>query len=219
MLRFVLFDIDDTLFPSTEFSSLARKNALTSMIGMGLRYDYNTLNKKLMRIIKQKGSNYEGHFDELCKQLKIKNPEKYVAAAVASYHDTKTSIQPFPQVPLLLLRLKEQGFKIYAATSGNSIKQWDKLIRLRLSLYFDGVFVTKKEKDKNFYKKILSELRAKPEECLMIGDREDVDILPAKQVGIKTIRVLTGKYSEIPSKADFISNNIHDLSSILAKLK
>jgi FMN phosphatase YigB (HAD superfamily) len=155
----------------------------------------------------------------LCRQLKVKQPEKYVAAAVASYHDTKTSIQPFPKIPLLLLHLKEKGFRIYAATSGNSVKQWDKLIRLRVSLYFDGVFVTPNEKDSKFYKKILSELGTKAENCIMIGDREEVDITPAKLVGMRTIRVLAGKYAASQdSNADFVAKNPSDLVSIFQKL-
>lgn len=218
MIKFILFDIDDTLFPSTEFSTLARTNAINAMISMGLKSDYNSLNLRLQKIIEKKGSNYEGHFDELCKQLKVKEPGKYVAAAIAAYHDTKTAIQPFPTVPLTLLRLKENGYKLYVATSGISTKQWDKLIRLRLALYFDNVFVTEKEKDSQFYKKILVTLGAKPEECIIIGDREDNDIKPAKSIGIKTIRVLTGKHAKIPSKADFIINSISELPSIFAKL-
>ncbi|MFH1520784.1 MAG: TIGR02253 family HAD-type hydrolase [Candidatus Micrarchaeota archaeon] len=219
MLKFILFDIDDTLFPSTEFSTLARTNAINAMISMGLNFDYNFLNSKLQKIIEKKGSNYEGHFDELCKQLKVKEPEKYIAAAVAAYHDTKTAIQPFPTVPLTLLRLKENGFKLYIATSGISTKQWDKLIRLRLALYFDGVFVTEKEKDSSFYKKIITALDVKPNECVIIGDREDTDIKPAKSIGIRTVRVLTGKHGNVPSRADFIINSIRELPSIVAKIR
>ncbi|VVC04123.1 Glyceraldehyde 3-phosphate phosphatase [Candidatus Bilamarchaeum dharawalense] len=219
MLKFVLFDIDDTLFPSTEFSTLARKNALNAMISMGLDTNYQSLNSRLTKIIEKKGSNYEGHFNELCRQLKVSEPERFIAAAIAAYHDTKTAIQPFSTVPLTLLHLKESGFKIYVATSGNSIKQWDKLIRLRLALYFDGVFVTEKEKDQMFYKRILVKLKAKPEECIIIGDREDADILPAKSVGIRTIRVLTGKYSSIKSRADFTIRDIGGLLPIFHRFK
>jgi hypothetical protein len=41
-------------------------------------------------------------------RMKIKEPGKYVAAAVAAYHDTKTAIAPFPKVPLTLLKLREK---------------------------------------------------------------------------------------------------------------
>ncbi len=216
----ILFDIDDTLFPSTEFSSLARKNALNAMLGMGLDCSYTDLSRRLDKIIEKYGSNYDKHFDKLCKQLKVKDSGKYVAAAIAAYHDTKTAIQPFPTVPLTLITLKERGHRLYVATRGKSTKQWDKLIRLRLALFFDGVFVSEK-KDSTFYRSVLKKLHVSPSECIMVGDREDADIAPAKQVGIITVRLFHkgGKYSN--SKDNFAQKKTHanysisDLSGIL----
>jgi len=218
MVKYLLFDIDDTLFPSTEFSALARKNALNAMISMGLECDYDTLSSKLAAIIEMKGSNYPGHFDDLCAQLGIKEPGRYIAAAVAAYHDTKTSIAPFPKVPPSLLRLRESGCRLFIATQGNSIKQWDKLIRLRIALYFEGVFVSeelKEDKGPAFYRKVLKSLNAKPDDCIMVGDREDTDILPAREVGMKTVRVLYGKQAHLPTKADFAIKDISELINIL----
>jgi len=50
MAKYILFDIDDTLFPSTEFSALARKNALTAMIRLGIDKDHETLSSALKSI-------------------------------------------------------------------------------------------------------------------------------------------------------------------------
>jgi putative hydrolase of the HAD superfamily len=221
MMINVLFDIDDTLFPSSEFSSLARSNALTAMMRLGLEGEQNSLRALLDGIIAQKGSNYQGHFDELCKQLGVKDPARYVAAGVAAYHDTKSSIQPFPRVPITLLRLKEMGARLYVATNGNSIKQWDKLIRLNIAFYFDDVYVSEeigRTKDHQFYEEVLRRINAKPSECVMVGDREDADIEPAKSVGIRTIRILKGKYRDIPSNADHVINEFEEIVDILQRL-
>jgi len=219
MIKHVLLDIDDTLFPSTEFSSLARKNALNAMISMGLGYDYGELNETLSKLIQKKGSNYPKHFNELCKQLEIKNPGRFIAAAVAAYHNTKTSIQTYPTTQLTLLKLKERGYKLYIATNGDSIKQWDKLIRLNIALYFREVFVSEeigRDKDIFFYKQVLKKLDVQPKECIMVGDREDTDIIPAKKAGIKTVRIISGKYKDIPTIADF---TIHDILELVELLK
>lgn len=221
MIKHILFDIDDTLFPSAEFSALARKNAINAMIGMGMPGDHSSIGRKLGAIIERKGSNYGKHFDDLCRQLGIKDPARYTAAAVAAYHDTKTAIQPFPKVPITLLKLKEAGYKLYIATNGNAVKQWDKLIRLRIALYFDGVFVSEElgsEKNVSFYRKVLKRLDAKPEDCMMVGDREDADITPAKKVGIATVRVLAGKYAAVPTRADHSVGDISGLVRILEHL-
>jgi putative hydrolase of the HAD superfamily len=213
----ILFDIDDTLFHSSEFSALARKNAINAMIGMGLEFDYDTVHSRLSEVISGKGSNYGRHFDDLLDELKVSEPGKYIASAVAAYHDTKTSIQPFPKVPMTLLRLKESGHRLYIATRGNSVKQWDKLIRLRIALYFDRVFVCV-EKNEPFYRSILKTLNSKPSDCVMVGDREDTDIAPARSAGLRTVRILAGKYSNSPSNADFTLPDISGLPGILQDL-
>ncbi|MBI5223252.1 TIGR02253 family HAD-type hydrolase [Candidatus Micrarchaeota archaeon] len=219
MIKNIFFDIDDTLFPTTDFSSLARKNAINAMIGMGLDATYSDLEHSLSKIIQKKGSNYTHHFDDLCKSLKIKKSAKFVSAAIAAYHDTKTTIAPYPQVPSTLLNLRQKGYNLYVATNGTSIKQWDKLIRLSIALFFDDVFVSEdvgRSKDELFFTRILSNLRAKPTESLMIGDREDADIIPAKKAGMKTIRILSGKYANSrSSKADA---TISDFGMLLATL-
>jgi putative hydrolase of the HAD superfamily len=219
----ILLDIDDTLFPSTEFSSMARRNALNAMISMGLGTDYAVLDAKLKAIIAARGSNYQNHFDDLCKELGVRRPGRYVAAAVAAYHDTKTGIQPFPKAPLALMGLKQAGHRLYVATNGSSIKQWDKLIRLRLALYFDDVFVSEElgaEKGEAFYRKILKTLDAKPEACVMVGDREDADILPAKAAGIRTVRLLAGKYAGAEGRtgADYAIKDIGELRDAIKAL-
>jgi len=221
MAKYILFDIDDTLFPSTEFSALARKNALTAMIRLGIDKDHETLSSALKSIIEEKGSNYPKHFDELCARLGVEMPAKYVAAAVAAYHDTKTSIQPFPKVPLTLLKLKEQGYGLFIATNGTSIKQWDKLIRLGIVVYFDRVFVSEdigRTKDEGFFREVLKRLGAQASDCIMVGDREDIDIAPAKSAGIVTVRILKGRYADVPSKADFVAKAIDELPDILQRL-
>ena len=218
----IFFDLDDTLFPSSEFSTLARKNAINAMIAMGLEKTYEDLNSELTDLISKKGSNYSRHFDDLCKNLKIKNPQRFIAAAIAAYHDTKTAIQPFPTVPPTLLKLKKMGFSLYVLTHGNSIKQWDKLIRLKLALYFDDVFVTDEfgnEKNNDFYLGVLNRLKVSPKDCIMVGDREDSDILTTKALGLKTIRILSGKYSSSNSSADFIISDFSKIPELAIKLK
>lgn len=221
-IRHVLFDIDDTLFPSSEFAELARKNAIRSMISMGVDNNEDRLYRMLIRIIEKKGSNYQNHFDDLCRVLRIKKPAKYVAAAIVAYHNTKTSIMPFPQVPRVLIKLKETGYRLYVATNGSAIKQWDKLIRLRLALYFDDVFVSEEigeEKGKGFFRTVLHNLGAKPEECMMVGDREDADIVPAKSLGILTVKLRHGKHARKRSSADFRIRNHAELIKILDRLQ
>ncbi|MEM3075672.1 MAG: TIGR02253 family HAD-type hydrolase [Candidatus Bilamarchaeaceae archaeon] len=222
MISSVFFDIDDTLFPSTEFSEFARRNAIRALIAMGLPYSESKITRILNDIVAKKGSNYPRHFDEVLKRLGVKNRNRYVAAAVAAYHDTKASISPYPEVPRILVALKSAGKRIYVASDGIEVKQWDKLIRMKIALFFDDVFVSenlKIKKGENFYKEILRKLRAKPNECLMVGDREDKDIVPAKKAGMLTFRVFRGKYStkHKSTVADYYGDDLTRLVDIVKK--
>jgi len=196
---YLFFDIDNTLFPTSEFANIARENAIKAIMRMGLEYDEKKLMKLLLDIIKREGSNYDGHFNEMCKILDVPKKEipKYVAAAISAYHDTKSAIQPYPDVPKMLLGLKLAGYKLYIATDGKSVKQWDKLIRIGVEFLFERIFTSEDlrvKKSTEFYKKIEKKMGIPPEECVMVGDRENMDITPAKKAGWKTILVQRGPY-------------------------
>lgn len=219
MLSAIIFDIDNTLYPSYEFAELTRKNAVHAMIRAGLDISERELERELKRVIREKGSNYPNHFDDVLKKFKIKNRTRFVAAAVAAYHDTKITILPYPEVPKVLLDLRDKGVKLYVASEGLEIKQWDKLIRLQIAQYFEDVFVVKTEeggKTVSFFKQLAKKIKAKPEDCLMVGDREDKDIIPAKKAGFKTFRIFRGPYSKNKkTSADFCGEDLNVLVKIV----
>ncbi|HLD59632.1 MAG TPA: TIGR02253 family HAD-type hydrolase [Candidatus Bilamarchaeaceae archaeon] len=215
----IFFDIDNTLFNTKEFAELARKNAINAMVNLGLNQDPKQLYDRLIKIIDKKGSNYKMHFDDLCKELKLKKYSKYVAGAVAAYHNTKSTISPYPEVVKTLIKLKEEGHLLYVATNGNAIKQWDKLIRLGVAHFFDDAFVSeeiKHEKSKKFFEIVIKNTGSKKEKCVMVGDKEESDIVPAKQAGLIAIKVIKKEYKDQKSSADF---QIDDLSQILEIIK
>ena len=222
MVKHVFIDIDDTLFPTNEFAELARKKALRAMIEMGLEGSQEKLYKKLIRIIKKRGANYDHHFNELCKELKINEPARYVAAAVGAYHAAKSSIQPYPEVPRTLMKLRENGYKLYIATNGSAVKQWDKLILLGVHMFFEKVFVSESMgmgKSVEFFRKAIKEVGARPEECVMVGDKPSIDLYPPKKVGMRTIRAtLGGRHTKKRGKADLEMGNFSELPKLLKKL-
>lgn len=217
----IFFDVDNTLFPTAEFAELARRNAIRAMIETGLDATEEKVRRELQKLIKEKGSNYPAHFNLLLSRMGVKRPARYVAAAVAAYHNTKSSIQPYPEVPKTLMELKERGYKLYVATNGDAIKQWDKLIRMGIHLFFEDVFVSGEmgeEKSPRFFRRVLSTIGAEPQECIMVGDRMDSDILPARKAGIYTVRILQGPYSKQKGKADAEIRKFSGLLGVVKKL-
>lgn len=215
MFKAIIFDIDNTLFPSNDFAELARRNAITAMIEAGMDVDENTAYKKLRQVIDGYGPNYTQHFNILLKKLGMKRNPKIIAAGIVAYHQAKTSIFPYPDVPKTIISLRERGYKLCIASEGKALKQWDKLIRLGLHNMFHEVFVTPK-KTGHFYKSILNKLKLKPQEVLMVGDRLDKDILPAKSLGIKTVLVA---HEHAGKGADYSVRNFGELLKIIERLE
>lgn len=226
MIRALLFDIDDTLFSTRDFAERARMNAINAFIRVAYHYGYeftpNELLSLLRRIIEKRGTNYQHHFNDLCRSLRIKKGRGHmIAAAVGAYHDTKTSMHPYPEVPSLLLSLREKGYRLFVMTAGIELKQWDKLRRLGLDLYFNYVFIVdekKEKKDRAFFRKILERIRLPAEECIAIGDNPSKDIAPAKSVGMWTVRVRRGKNKELASNAHYEVDSLEGLLSIIEKI-
>jgi len=77
--------------------------------------------------------------------------------------------------------------------------------------------------DPRYYEQILKKCGVAPDECIMVGDRIDKDIIPARQLGMKTILIRLGLYKnqqpripfEIP---DAELNSIKGLAETLLKL-
>ena len=64
-LKAIFFDIDDTLYTTSEFAEMAREKALEAMIAAGLRVKKETLMLELREIVSEFSSNYDRHFDKL----------------------------------------------------------------------------------------------------------------------------------------------------------
>ena len=216
MLKAIFFDIDNTLFPSRKFVELARRNAISAMVQVGLPFDEEHLYKRLLHIVKRYGSNYPHHFERLLDDLNWDRDPKIVAAGIAAYHNTKLSLSPYPDVPKTLLALRDMGYRLYVLSQGLPVKQWDKLIRLGLHFFFTDVFVTEKAKDTAFYKRVLRKLKLKPSEALMVGDKPKSDIVPAKRAGIRTVLIAPAGRKQ---GADFRIRTMHELLKVVSKIK
>jgi putative hydrolase of the HAD superfamily len=196
----LLTDLDNTLIPTGEFSKIARNAAIQALLLGKLKVDPQDLTRRLEGIIKKYGSNFSSHFDILLDELKVPSRQKsrLVARAVIAYHNAKHILQPYNDVPSALVTLHDQGYKQYVVSEGLSKKQWEKIFRTGIDLIIDDAFMTEdfgfKEKNEDFLKMVLTEVKVEPSECMMIGDRPDKDIRAANKMGITSVRVLTGPY-------------------------
>ena len=198
-LQAILFDIDDTLFSTTEFARRARRNAVEAMIERGLKLDAEVVLRELDEVISEFGSNYAHHYEKLLQRLPSEalaglNPSLVISAGIVSYHDTKfQELKPFEDVAPLLTDLREAGLRLGVVTHGWTVKQAEKLVRLRLLRYFDPLAVIISEQvgiskpNPKLYAKALRALDLPAGEVLYVGDNPTHDIAPPQSLGMPAV--------------------------------
>jgi len=192
-VRAVLVDIDDTLFDSRGFAKKARLAALRAMKKEGMRAHIRRAYAVLMGVVREFGPNYQDHMGKLLERLGEKRDARIIAAGIAAYHMAKAGIRPFPDAVIALKMMRKAGLKVYAASEGRAIKQWDKLVRLGLQNLVDGAFISEEigvEKSPEFFRRIARRLKARPDEILVMGDRVERDFIPARKAGANALLVL-----------------------------
>lgn len=192
----IFFDIDDTLFPTTEFAKRARRNAVRAMVAAGLKLPAELVYQELTEVIGEFTSNYSQHYDHLLKRLGPEvlgdvNPALVVAAGVMAYHDTKfLEIAPFEDVIPLLSDLKSAGLTVGIITHGWTLKQAEKLLRLGLVPYLDAdaIYISEQvgisKPNPKLYSVALEDQDLDPARVMYVGDNPTHDISPPRSLGM-----------------------------------
>ena len=149
-LKAIFFDIDDTLYSTSEFSEMARSMALDAMIEVGLAVEKKVLHEELEEVINEFSSNYEHHFDKLLLRIPKRyyrgiNPGIIVAAGVIAYHDTKIRrLTPYEDAIEVLRILSKADVVLGVITEGLEVKQAEKLVRMRINQYLspNAIFIS-----------------------------------------------------------------------------
>jgi putative hydrolase of the HAD superfamily len=229
-LRAVLFDIDDTLFSTSDFARKARTNAVRAMIRAGLDLPEEVVRHELDEVLLEFSSNYEHHYERLLQRLPPEatrrvNPALIVAAGVAAYHDTKfRELAAYPDVVPFLSGLARAGLRVGVITHGLTVKQAEKLVRLGLVPFLDpkAIFISDQigisKPNPKLYAAALRELGLKPDEVMYVGDNPEHDVAPPKSVGMLTVSARRGAKRACENSAivpDHVVDDFGELARIL----
>lgn len=220
MIKAVFFDMDDTLYDTSGFAAIARRAAVKSMVNNGLKCTEKEGYEYLMDIVKEKGSNYDKHFNVLTKEVNGTEDPLIVVSGIITYHNTKFSMFKLePECFSTLLYLKTQDYKIGLITNGKELKQWEKLVRLGLYPFFDQVITSEsvniEKPDPEIFRIAMDRLNVSSETSLMIGNSFETDILGACNAGIQSM-IINSKLTEEQKK--IIKDNkyqVTELSSLI----
>lgn len=231
-LSAIFFDVDDTLYSTTAFASLARQRAVEAMVRTGLRLPAEVVRRELDEVISEFTSNYPNHFDKLLLRLPAgawagRNRGLIIAAGVMAYHATKSELAPFPDVlPFLKLLQDKTDLLLGIVTHGLEIKQAEKLLLLGVVpfLHPEGIFISDQvgisKPNPKLYSRACERFSLDPREVMYCGDSPAHDIDPPNRLGMCTVRVhrenrFEGIQSETPP--DYEIHSFDELVPHLAK--
>ncbi len=231
-LRAIFFDIDDTLYSTSEFAKVARLNSVHAMIKAGLRMRTADCFRELKAIIEEFGSNFGNHYDKLLLRVPPEtysgvNPAIIVAAGAVAYHETKfKQLKPYEDVVEVFQHLAQTDLIVGIITAGLEMKQAEKIIRLNLLEYINpqAIFITGQlgigKSNSKLYQNACESLDLPPGACMYIGDNPLNDVDPPNEIGMITVlNRRGGKYFEIQgkSKPDYLIHDMWDLLEILRR--
>lgn len=150
----------------------------------------------------------------------VRTAALYYGAEIPSWHGELEKLYPDTKMILEILSQKYKLGVIANQVAGTK----DRLDNWGIGKYFDVVVASAEadcsKPDLKIFNLALEQAGCKPNEAVMIGDRLDNDVVPAKQLGMKTVWVRQGfaKYQSISNeteKPDFIIDSIGDILDIL----
>ncbi|MEO0205839.1 MAG: HAD family hydrolase [candidate division WOR-3 bacterium] len=187
VLKVIIFDLDGTLYTSSEIYQKFAEAA------------YHTYAKIKHTNIEQAKEILETRREEMKKEKGYAVP--YTLALLSfgipieewhreniNFFDAGDYLKKDEKLRKVLLRLKER-FELAVFTNNNRIQTERILKKLDIENLFDHIYTYESfrliKPDPEIFKLIIRELKVKPEECLMVGDRYYVDLLPAKEQGMQ----------------------------------
>ncbi len=227
-IKAVIFDLDDTLFDSTNtMTPIAKKEAAKVF----MKYAPKSTEKEIIGLMNSLYPVLHSHdrvFSIICEKLNIENKEKVTKEAELAFNNSSIEgISLFHDVKETLAYLRENKIKIIILTTGNKERQQRKIAFLNLSLLVDEIIINNpkiNETKKQALKEILERHKLKPKQVVMVGDRIHHEIAPANSLKINTVRILKGKYADqIPKTQEetptFTIKEISDIKSIIPTCK
>ncbi len=223
--KHLLFDADNTLFDFTQgeyetFKILGKKYNFE--VNPTLMDEYHIINKACWKAYEEgslsqdklrvlRFENFINHFNLNIDPIEME--ESFTNILSKQNHLIKDS-------HFVLSSLKNKGYNIQMITNGLVEAQYGRLKSTDIEKYFTNIFISGEmgcqKPDIEYFDIVLNKLDANKDDCLVIGDRLESDILGAMKSKIDSVW-LNLKKDKLPLdfKPTFIIKDLIDLLEIL----
>jgi putative hydrolase of the HAD superfamily len=214
MIKIVVFDLDDTLFPERDFvkSGFIAVNEL-----LNTKYTIKGFFEVAWHLF-TKGQRGQ-IFNLALETLGIKYDQSMIQEFVEIYRNHKPHIYLYKDAELAINRL--QGYKHlgiitdgYLATQQNKIQSLNIQQKINTIIYTDLYGRNNWKPSPLAYLKIMEMSGCNRNECVYIGDNPNKDFVTAKKLGWLTVKIIRdhGEYSHVITPDSHEADlNIHSL--------
>ncbi|MFQ5475061.1 MAG: HAD-IA family hydrolase [Candidatus Nanoarchaeia archaeon] len=227
-IKLLIFDFDDTLEDYHSISHIAKGNIGKRMKRFGADPDeVVSLFDKVHEERRKKGQGHSpAHYDiaswisEIARRLKIRLTRRQAGSVAKSFwDDIQKMARPFPDAKKTLAVLRTR-YSLAMLTDSDGPDDRFKIERVKKMGFFDffdaiitGNSIGQNKPSKRLYTLILKTFEVSPDECVMIGDKEDTDLKLAHDLGMETI--LVDKHNLCKKGYSHVNHRITEMKQLL----
>ncbi len=224
MLKAIVFDLDDTLYPERQYALsgfAAVADWAEGQLGIPSDQGYAELQAYFDQGVRGDTFNrwLEAHGLD---------PQEWVGEMVRCYRDHVPNLEPYEETHSVLSTLRE-NYRLGLITQGHGPGQQRKLEALALTDYFESILILGEEErdiwkpSKEPFKRLLEQLELDGSEAVYIGDNPLKDFAGARQLGMLTIWVRRpdGEHvNDVPPEPGYGADlELNDLNAILPAIQ
>lgn len=225
-LKGIVFDLDNTLHDFMRAKRIAIEGAAEAMIDAGVKMDPDTIVEKVYALYWRYGMEDQTVFERFLKNEYGKIDYEILGCAIAGYKRNKATVMiTYPMVRKTLIVLVKMGLMLGVLSDAPRRPLYTRVAELKLNKYFDNIITAddvggKKKPDPAPFLRICEVMNLKPEECMMVGDWEERDMVGAKNVGMVTVFASYGDEWDIkdPSADYVLKDSVYELVEIVRQI-
>jgi phosphoglycolate phosphatase-like HAD superfamily hydrolase len=220
-IRAILFDLDNTLVDFIRMKEKSCRAAVKAMVASGLQLDEDQAFKLLLKKYFDVGIESDRAFSEFLKSIG-QFDHKILASGINTYLETKSKfLKPYPNVKSVLGKLKRKDVFLSIVTDAPKTKAYQRLLGMGIEPYYKfvvGYEDTNKSKHTGLPLLLALDMLRKEfpdivnSEILMVGDSIKRDIVPAKELELRTA---LAKYGQKTSEVGFADYQLLDFKEII----